>query len=468
YGVLWTPSTITWYVDGTAVQSVATPPGMDKPMYMVANMAVGGSWPGNPNASTQFPSALQIDYIHAYTLAQIQSATPTTVQNTAFAASAGHILSVDAAHGVLTGDKDPNGLALSASLAANGGPAHGTLVLNANGSFTYTPNAGFAGTDSFTYIAGDGATNSAPTKVTLNVAAPVMVGGTGNDVYYVDNSAEQITVAAGVTNETVIASVSYALPDNIQNLTVNGSGLTATANAMNDTLTSTGGANTLVGGAGNDTFDVNNVADKVVVGAVHGNDLIVSSVSYALPDNVHVLQLTGTGTTGTANAAGGNYLSSVGGGDILVGSAKGNDTFTVAHSTDVVVVAAGAVNDTVDTYVSFLLPANVQNLVGKGSSAITLAGNGLANVITANSGADMLTGGGGADTFVMAPGQKAETITDFNASDRIDITAYLAKSLNPTFQDFGTYSTVSFSTGETIKLLGVHASDLSLSGHYIV
>ncbi len=132
------------------------------------------------------------------------------------------------------------------------------------------------------------------------------------------------------------------------------------------------------------------------------------------------------------------------------------------------VVAAGAVNDTIDTYVGYALPANVQNLIGKGANGLTLTGNSLANVITANSGADTLTGGGGADTFVVAPGQKAETVTDFTVSDRIDITAYLAKGLNPTFHDFGTYSTASFTTGETITLLGVHASDLQISGHYIV
>jgi Ca2+-binding RTX toxin-like protein len=355
--------------------------------------------------------------------------------------------------------------------------------LDANGSFIYTPNAGFIGTDSFKYTPSDALSTGYSTLVTINVAAasggsqstastsqaaPAVIGGVGNDIYVVTNSAETITVAAGTPNETVDASVSYVLPANIQNLVLKGSGLTGTANAMDDTLTSTGGANTLVGGAGNDTFYVNNVGDKVVVGSAHGSDLIVSSVSYALPDNVHVLQLTGTGTTGTGNAAGGNYLSSVGGGNTLVGSAKGNDTFTIAHSTDVVVVAAGAVNDTVDAYASFLLPANVQNLVGKGAAAITLTGNAMANVITANTGADTLTGGGGADTFVMAPGQKAETITDFTASDRIDITAYLAKGLNPNFHDFGSYSTISFSSGETIKLLGVHASDLHLSGHYVV
>ena len=48
-------------------------------------------------------------------------------------------------------------------------PAHGTLVLYADGSFQYTPAAGFWGTDSFTYIMSDGYSATAPATVTLNV-----------------------------------------------------------------------------------------------------------------------------------------------------------------------------------------------------------------------------------------------------------------------------------------------------------
>ena len=74
-----------------------------------------------------------------------------------------------AAPGVLGNDTDPDGNPLTAVLAT--GPAHGVLVLNANGSFTYTPNANFNGSDSFTYRANDGALNSNLATVTLNVTA---------------------------------------------------------------------------------------------------------------------------------------------------------------------------------------------------------------------------------------------------------------------------------------------------------
>jgi subtilisin family serine protease len=74
--------------------------------------------------------------------------------NDAWSMSAGATLSVTAP-GVLGNDSDADGDALTAELAS--GPASGSLALDGDGSFSYTPNAGFAGTDSFTYRAHDGA-----------------------------------------------------------------------------------------------------------------------------------------------------------------------------------------------------------------------------------------------------------------------------------------------------------------------
>ena len=59
-----------------------------------------------------------------------------------------------AALGVLGNDTDVEGDALTVALLS--GPSSGTLGLNADGSFSYTPNADFNGTDSFTYLANDG------------------------------------------------------------------------------------------------------------------------------------------------------------------------------------------------------------------------------------------------------------------------------------------------------------------------
>jgi VCBS repeat-containing protein len=83
-----------------------------------------------------------------------------------------------AAPGVLGNDSDPEGDTLTATVDT--GPAHGTLALNADGSFTYTPAAGYSGQDSFTYKAGDGAGSSEPATVTITVTpAPVVFSFTG-------------------------------------------------------------------------------------------------------------------------------------------------------------------------------------------------------------------------------------------------------------------------------------------------
>lgn len=63
-------------------------------------------------------------------------------------------------------DSDPEGQTLS--VAVQQGPAHGSLALQANGAFTYTPQAGFSGTDVFTYLASDGSLGDAAT-VTITV-----------------------------------------------------------------------------------------------------------------------------------------------------------------------------------------------------------------------------------------------------------------------------------------------------------
>lgn len=70
--------------------------------------------------------------------------------------------------GVMGNDTDPDGNALTAAVVA--APTKGTLVLNANGSFSYTPNANVNGSDSFTYRVNDGTVNSSAATVTIAIA----------------------------------------------------------------------------------------------------------------------------------------------------------------------------------------------------------------------------------------------------------------------------------------------------------
>jgi VCBS repeat-containing protein len=78
-------------------------------------------------------------------------------------------LTVESA-GVLANDSDPEGSPLKAVKISE--PEHGSLILNQDGSFIYTPEIGFSGTDSFTYKAADGTDESESADVTITIYAP--------------------------------------------------------------------------------------------------------------------------------------------------------------------------------------------------------------------------------------------------------------------------------------------------------
>ncbi|WP_131588685.1 cadherin-like domain-containing protein [Mycolicibacterium phlei] len=83
---------------------------------------------------------------------------------------------------VLTNDSDVDGDSLTASVVSN--PAHGTLTLESDGSFTYKPNENYYGTDSFSYTVSDGTATSAPAVVTITVT-PVNDAPVAQDDVYV-------------------------------------------------------------------------------------------------------------------------------------------------------------------------------------------------------------------------------------------------------------------------------------------
>jgi beta-glucanase (GH16 family) len=70
YAVSWDPATVIFYLDGKETMRMPTPPTMHKPMYIVANLAVGGNWPGSPDRTTWFPATFSIRYIRGYRFAQ--------------------------------------------------------------------------------------------------------------------------------------------------------------------------------------------------------------------------------------------------------------------------------------------------------------------------------------------------------------------------------------------------------------
>ena len=63
-GVDWGPDYIDWYYNERKVASASV--AFSVPMYIIVNLAVGGSWGGDPTNETKFPATLQVDYVRVY------------------------------------------------------------------------------------------------------------------------------------------------------------------------------------------------------------------------------------------------------------------------------------------------------------------------------------------------------------------------------------------------------------------
>ena len=117
----------------------------------------------------------------------------------AFSLSQNTVLNVPAP-GVLANDLDPENSPLSAVLVT--GASNGVVQLNADGSFSYTPNADFLGTDSFSYTANDALGASLPATVTLTVVnvnqAPVCSLAVSSNTFIWPSNKNFVTV--GVLN----------------------------------------------------------------------------------------------------------------------------------------------------------------------------------------------------------------------------------------------------------------------------
>ncbi|MEP0888449.1 calcium-binding protein [Leptolyngbya sp. PL-A3] len=275
-----------------------------------------------------------------------------------------------------------------------------------------------------------------------------MSGGLGNDTYVVNASGDVVSEADtddGI--DTVQSSAAtLTLGNNIENLTliagagdINGIG-NAVDNVIlgnegnnrmegrggNDTLDGGAGIDTMIGGIGNDTYTVDDSADVVTDNPGEGNDVVNTTVSYALADDseIETLRLLGGAVNidgignGFSNTilgnAGNNLLDGGDGVDSLEGG-LGNDTYVVSEAGDQIVEAANAGIDLIRSAITFDLSTsgnNVENLTlleGE-PTALNATGNTLANVITGNSlnnridgaaGNDTLRGGGGDDTYII-------------------------------------------------------------------
>jgi Ca2+-binding RTX toxin-like protein len=263
---------------------------------------------------------------------------------------------------------------------------------------------------------------SCATPIVPVVQFDTLDGGKGDDTFYVNDPKTVVIERPGEGNDTIVTPFNYSLADTeVENLTLTGNtAVNATGNAANNILTGNAAANVLTGGLGNDTYVVNNNADKAIETIGQGNDTIKSAVSFSLAGTyVETLELTGIAAiNATGNSqintlignSAANILDGLQSADTMTGG-LGDDTYVVDNTGDKVLETIGQGTDTIQSSVSYSLGGIfVETLLLTGTAAInatgnsqinTLIGNIAANILNGLQGADTMSGGLGDDTYVV-------------------------------------------------------------------
>jgi Ca2+-binding RTX toxin-like protein len=299
-----------------------------------------------------------------------------------------------------------------------------------------------------------------------------MEGGAGNDNYVVDDAGDVIIELAGGGNDRVTATITHALTDEVEWLSLFGTAnLNGTGNALanridgnaganildggegNDTLDGGLGADRMEGGAGNDNYVVDDAGDVIIELAGGGNDRVTATITHALAEEVESLSLFGTADlNGTGNAlanrldgnAGANRLDGGEGNDTLFGlsgndtligglgndtldgglgadrmeGGAGNDSYVVDDAGDLVIELAGGGHDRVTATITHALADEVESLTLFGTANLNGTGNALANRLDGNAGANRLDGGEGNDTLFGLSGN--DTLIGGVGNDTLD------------------------------------------------
>jgi parallel beta-helix repeat protein len=320
-----------------------------------------------------------------------------------------------------------------------------------------------------------------------DLGADTMSGGDGKDVYIVDNALDVVTEtnAAASQIDTVKASVSFTLGDNVEYLVLTGySAIDGTGNALRNFITGNDAANVLdgrtgadsmTGGDGSDTYYVDNIDDTTVEknsdSTVGGIDTVYTSLAtWTLSSNVENLVIN---TVGAANGVGNGLDNTLfaGSGNNLLDGRAGTDTVSYTFATAGVTLAlntsaqqntGGSGLDTLkyienvtgSHYADSLTGSTAANVLDGGDGNDTLVGGGGDDTLIGGSGTDTLTGGTGADTYTFAAltdmglGTLRDVIQGFKTTegDKIDLTGLDANTATEAHDNFSFIGTQAFSS----------------------
>ena len=230
---------------------------------------------------------------------------------------------------VLTNDTDSDGTLNTGSVSIVGNPAHGIVSVNATtGAVTYTPTAGYVGTDSFTYsvLDNNGAvSNTATVNLTVNEqpTTPVTNLTNGNNYYVGTDAAQNVNGLDGHDFIYLKGGDDNVSGGNGCDFIDGGTG--------NDTINGDAGSDLIFGGSGNDTINggddtdiIDGGSDNDTISGGNGNDFI-----------------TGGSGNDTVNGDAGNDLLDGGLGNDIINGGSGNDTILGGAGNDTITGGAG-------------------------------------------------------------------------------------------------------------------------------
>jgi Ca2+-binding RTX toxin-like protein len=301
---------------------------------------------------------------------------------------------------------------------------HHSLDSAAGGGGTGSVVLGSAGNDSLTGTAGDDSILGFAGNDTLNggAGADTLVGGDGNDTYVVGNEHDHVTEKSAGGTDKVLASVSYSLGANVENLTltgnaaINGAGNavanTIIGNSAANVIDGRGGLDHLDGGAGNDVYVIHSAGEHQAAEISDSGHLDLDEVRFAGTKAGRLTLF--AGDTGIEEVVFGTGLG-----------AQANTSGTVALSLDaslapnaLVVTGNNGANTVFGTaFADFIFGAGGNDKLSGGGGDDTLIGG---------TGLDTLAGGTGTDTFWFDATPAAGTVltcTDFTSgTDKFRVT----------------------------------------------
>lgn len=430
--------TTTWQVDGSYQQVTDDGQGdVTTTEYSAAGVALSDTWTesdgsygsdtynadGSSSGTTYFPDGSYSTYtddVNANTLTEYYSAlgAPQAVEESLNDGQGDSVtLSFDSS-GDLTGqmwvtasggteseslstrgvDFESNLTALSGVGELATGASQGGVVIGWGSQETLTAGAGptlIDGVNPDDLIIGGAGNNT----LEAFSAGTTLVGGSGNDVFEVNDPTDVVQVGTGI--DSILSSVSYTLPTNIDVLTLAGTrSLTATGNNdAGNLITGNSGDDTLIAGSGSDTLVAGSGNDTLVAGS--GTDLLKGgpgSTTYVFNSDAGSAEIQAGATVGTIEFGTGITVS-----DLTVGltaDSSGNPALLIEDGSGSITVEGGLAGS-VGTFAfadgtEFSFP---QLFAAATVASVSLAGASGNAILEMSSGASV-SGGSGQDTIL--------------------------------------------------------------------